>query len=100
MNALNLLKSANLKPDETIFSIKNIDAMNEIQEFVDEWNIQLDFQKISHDEWKTIFDNYLDSIFLYHPENDHQLRGTFLRCQVILKKHGLTDDDIDRLDFC
>lgn len=69
-------------------------------EFIKEWELRVEVEKISKKDWQTLFVSYADSIIDYHPENDHQERGAFLRNKQILKKYGLTDEDVKRLDFC
>lgn len=74
--------------------------MEKILEFVKERNFKINVKKISKKDWETLFANYSDAIIDYHPENDHQERGAFLRNERMLKKYGLTDEDVRRLDFC
>jgi len=89
-----------LKPNDTIFSITQNGAMEALLEFIKEWELRIEVEKISKKDWETLFSSYADSISDYHPENDHQERGAFLRSSEMLKKYGLTNEDITRLDFC
>lgn len=100
MNAIKILQSVGLKPNNNIFSLDNEEAMGKILEFIKEWDLKINVEKISKKDWETIFASYADSITDYHPENDHRERGTFLRNEPMLKKYGLTDEDVRRLDFC
>lgn len=100
MNATKILQSVGLKPSDNISSLDNEEAMERLLEFIDEWELPIQVKKISKEDWQTLFSSYADSIIDYHPENDHQERGTFLRNEQMLKKYGLTDEDIKRLDFC
>ena len=100
MNATKILQSAGLNPNDSIFSLDNEEAVERLLEFIEEWKLQIQVKKISKEDWKTLLSSYADSIVDYHPENDHQERGAFLRNEQMLKKYGLTDDDILRLDFC
>lgn len=100
MNAIKILQSVGLKPSESIFSLDNEEAMEKILEFIKEWELRIKIKKISKDDWETLFSSYADAIITYHPENDHQERAVFLRNEKMLKKYGLTDEDVMRLDFC
>lgn len=100
MDTAKILKSVGLKPDDRIFSLDNAEAMEKSLEFIKEWELRIKISKISREDWETLFSNYTDAIIDYHPENDHQERGAFLRSAEMLKKYGLTDEDVKRLDFC
>src|SRR3989338_1813096 len=100
MNATKILQSVGLNPSDAIFSLDNEEAVERLLEFVEEWELPLQIEKINKQDWLTLFSSYADSIIDYHPENDHQERGAFLRNEKMLMKYGLTKDDIRRLDFC
>ena len=100
MNATKILQSAGLNPNDSIFSLDNEEAVERLLEFIEEWKLQIQVKKINKEDWKTLLSSYADSIVDYHPENDHQERGAFLRNEEMLMKYGLTQEDITRLDFC
>jgi len=100
MNATQILKSVGLRPRDKIFTITAGEAMSALLEFIKEWELTIAVEKINKKDWKTIFESYADAIINYHPENDHQERAVFLKNKKMLKKYGLTDEDITRLDFC
>jgi len=100
MNATKILQSAGLNPNDSIFPLDNEEAVERLLEFIEEWKLQIQVKKISKEDWKTLLSSYADSIVDYHPENDHQERGAFLRNEEMLMKYGLTQEDITRLDFC
>jgi len=100
MNAAKILKSAGLKSDDSVFSLNYEEATERLLEFIKEWALRIEVEKINKKDWQTLFASYADAIIDYHPENDHQERGAFLRNAQMLKKYRLTDDDIRRLDFC
>lgn len=100
MNATQILKSVGLKPSDNMFSIDNKEAIERLLEFIKEWELPIQVQKISREDWETLFESYADAIITYHPENGHQERGAFLRNEKVLMKYGLTAEDIQRLDFC
>ena len=100
MNATKILKSVGLKLDDSVFSLNYKEATERLLEFIKEWELRIEVEKINKKDWQTLFANYADAIIDYHPENDHQERGAFLRSKQMLKKYGLTDEDVQRLDFC
>ncbi|NKQ39545.1 MAG: hypothetical protein HF967_08810 [Methanosarcinales archaeon] len=99
MNAAKILQSVGLEPHDRMFSITNAGAMNALLDFIKKWELSIEVEKINKKDWEVLFSSYADSIIDYHPENDHQERGAFLRNEKMLKKYGLTDEDIARLDF-
>lgn len=100
MNAIKILQLAGLNPNDNIISLNNEKVMEGLLEFIDEWELPIQVSKISKEDWQNLFSSYADSIVDYHPENNHQERGAFLRNAQMLKKYGLTDEDVRRLDFC
>jgi len=100
MNAIKILKSVGLKPNGRVFFMDNEGMMERLLEFIKEWGLRIEIGKISRGDWETLFSSYADSIIDYHSENNHQERGAFLRNENMLKKYGLTDGDIMKLDFC
>jgi len=100
MNATKNLQSVGLKPDDTIILITQGGAINALLEFIEEWELPIKIDKISKEDWKILFASYADAIIDYHPDNDHQERMVFLKNAKMLKKYGLTDEDVMRLDFC
>ena len=100
MNAIKILKSVGLNPSDNISSLDNEEAVERLLEFIKEWELRIKVEKISKEDWQTLLSNYADSIIDYHPENDHQERGAFLRSEQMLRKYGLTNEDVRRLDFC
>ncbi len=99
MNAIKILKFAGLKPSDGVFSMDNEEMMERLLEFIKEWELRIKVEKISKKDWETLFISYADAVIDYHPDDDHQERIVFLRNEQMLKKYGLTDEDITRLDF-
>lgn len=99
INATKILQSVGLNPSDNIFSLSNEDAMERLLEFIEEWELPIQVEKISKGDWETLFSSYADAIVDYHPDNDHQERIVFLRNAKMLKKYGLTNEDTQRLDF-
>ncbi|OGG91413.1 hypothetical protein A3H03_00330 [Candidatus Kuenenbacteria bacterium RIFCSPLOWO2_12_FULL_42_13] len=100
MNATQILKSVGLKPDDTIFAITQSGALNAFLDFIEEWELPIKIDKISKEDWETLFASYADAIIDYHPEDDNQERAVFLKNKQMLKKYGLTDEYARLLDFC
>jgi len=100
MNAIKILQSVGINPNDSTFSLDNEEAVGKLLEFIKEWELRIKVGKINKEDWETLLSSYADSIIDYHPENDHQERGAFLRNEQMLKKYGLTNEDIQRLDFC
>ena len=100
MNATKILQSVGLKPNKSLLSINIEEAVERLLEFIKEWDLAIQVEKINKEDWETLLLDYADSIIDYHPENDHQERGSFLRNEKLLMKYGLTKEDIVRLDFC
>ncbi|MEK7172733.1 MAG: hypothetical protein AAB740_02010, partial [Patescibacteria group bacterium] len=72
MTARQILKSIGLKPDDTILSITQGGALVTLLDFIEEWELQIKVEKISKEDWKTIFDCYADAIIDFHPDDNHQ----------------------------
>lgn len=100
MNAKKILKSVGLNPSDNISSLDNEEAMERLLEFIDEWELRIKIRKISKEDWETLFASYADAIINYHLDNDHQERAAFLKNEKMLKRYGLTNEDVARLDFC
>ncbi len=100
MYAAKILQSVGLKPNDSLLFLNNEEAMEKILEFIEEWELSVDVEKIGKEDWRKLLASYADAIIDYHPENDHQERGAFLRNEKMLMKYGLTNEDVARLDFC
>jgi len=85
MNATKILKSAGLRPSDSMFSVNNEDMMERLLEFIRKWDMSIQFRKISKEDWEILFFSYTDSIIDYHLENNHQERGAFLSNENMLK---------------
>jgi hypothetical protein len=87
-------------PNRKLISVSVRRAVRKLLEFVDEWQLPIKVESIDRKDWKILLDSYAGAIITYHPENNHQERAVFLKNEKILKKYGLTNEDIMRLDFC
>ena len=99
MNGAKILQSVGIEPNDSVFSLSYDDALVRLLDFIEEWELDIKVAKISRKDWQTIFSSYADSIINYHPDNDHQERAVFLKNEKMLEKYGLTDEDVQRLDF-
>jgi hypothetical protein len=54
---------------------------------------------MSKKDLETLLDSLGDATINYHPENYHQERAVLLENSQILKKYGITDEEIKGLDF-
>jgi len=79
MNAIKILQSVGINPNDSTFSLDNEEAVEKLLEFIKEWELRIKVGKINKEDWETLLSSYADSIIDYHPENDHQERGAFLR---------------------
>ena len=100
MNATEILQSIGLKPEDSVLNISDKEAVERLLELIEEWELSIKVEDISKRDWDILLDSYADAIIAYHPENYHQERAVFLKNEKMLKKYGLTDEDIRRLDFC
>lgn len=100
MTAKEILKARKINPAKSVLRIGTEEAIEELLEFIKEWELSIRVEDIKKIDWEKILESYGDAIITYHPENDHQERGAFLRNEKILMKYGLTQEDIARLDFC
>lgn len=99
MNIKKLLSSKQIDPSKIILKITAGEALSAIKDVVVEFSLSLDFNKLSKEELEKLLFDYADAVTTYHPDNFHQERAAILKNETTLKKYGLTDDDIERLDF-
>ena len=99
MNIQKLLSSKQINPSQTILQITAEEALESIGEMFDEFSVKIDFDKLSKEELEKLLFDYADAVVTYHPDSFHQERAAVLKNEEALKKYGLTDDDIEELDF-
>lgn len=99
MNAKKILSSNQISPSKIILKITAEEALGSFEEMLDEFSLKIDFGKLSKEEMGKLLFDYADAVVFYHPDDFHQERAAFLKNEETLKKYGLTDDDIDALDF-
>jgi hypothetical protein len=99
MSVIMILSSKQIDPSQVIFQIKAEEALNSFEEMIDEFSLNIDFSNLSKEEIEKLLSDYADAVVTYHPHDYHQERAVFLKNETMLKKCGLTDDDIRMLDF-
>ncbi len=100
MTAKQILKAKKINIDQSILQIDAEEAFSNLIEAKKEFCSSLKLSRLSKKEIEKLLDDYGDMVVNYHPENYHQERATFLKNEKMLRKYGLTDEDITILDFC
>lgn len=100
MDATKILKKVGIDESESIMPVSAEEALESLIECIEEYCPNLQIDKLSKKELAILLQNYSDCISNFHPEGMHQERGALSRSEKILRKHGLTNDDIKVLDFC
>ena len=96
----NILSLIELNSNKELIPISIKGALRKLLKFIEKWQLPIKVESINKQDWKILLDTYAGAIITYHPENDHQERAVFLKNEKMLKKYGLTNGDIMRLDFC
>lgn len=99
MKASILLKKAGINPDEPISFGTAEEAMEYLLEAIEEYCPDLEIDKMTREDIKSLLNSYVDCVIKYHPENYHQERGALLNNFDMLRCYGLTDDDYHAIDF-
>jgi hypothetical protein len=99
MNIKNILTSKYINHSKVIFQITTEEALSSLGKALEKLSLSIDFSKFSKEELEKLLSDYVDAVIIYHPEDYHQARAALLRNKTVLKKHGITDEDIEILDF-
>lgn len=99
MNTKQLLASKQISPSSAILEITAEEAVYQINEALLEFSIDLDLNRLSKEELQKLLSDFADAVVNYHPDDYHQERAALLRNQDMLLKYGLSEDDIEELDF-
>ena len=99
MNVKKILSSKQISPSNIILKVTAEEALTSIKEMLPEFSLKIDFNKLSKEELENLLFDYADAVVFYHPDDYHQERAAILKNETVLKKYGLTDDDIEALDF-
>jgi len=99
MNPLKILKSKSIDPSEPVLEISREEALERLLETVEEFCPNLKVESISKNDLEILLDSLGETTVNYHPENFHQERAALLENSKMLRKYGLTDEEISGLDF-
>jgi len=95
MTSQQILRQKKIDPSDTIVSLDKEEALDNLIETLEEYEVDFDLSKLSKKELEILFSNYADCIMTFHPENHHQERGAFWRTRDILIKNGLSMKEIN-----
>ena len=99
MNAKDLLKQKGINPNYSVLYITVEEALERLIETINDFELDINLHLMKKEELKVLIDSFGEAVIDYHPENDHQERAVLLKHSDMLKKYGLTDENICRLDF-
>ncbi len=99
MKSLKILKSKGINPNEPAFMINKVEALERLIEAITEFCPNLKVESMSKNDLDILLDSLGSAIENYHPENYHQERAALLENSEMLRKYGLTDAEINGLDF-
>lgn len=99
MTPLKILKSKGIDPNEPVLEISKEEALERLIEAIEEFCPSLKVKTMSKDDLETLLDSLGDTTVNYHPENYHQERAALLENSEMLRRYGLTDEEINGLDF-
>jgi hypothetical protein len=99
MDPLKILKSKGINPNEPVLVINRTEALERLVEAIEEFCPNLKVESMSKNDLEILLDSLGDATVNYHPENFHQERAALLENSEMLKKYGLTDEEVNGLDF-
>lgn len=99
MNISKILSFKKIRPSKVILQITAEEALWSLKEALEEFSLSIELNKLSKEELEKLISDYADAVETYHQEDYHRERAVFLKNEKLLKKYGLTDEDIVMLDF-
>lgn len=99
MTPLKILKSKGIDPNEPVLEISREEVLERLIEAIEEFCPSLRVETMSKNNLETLLDSLGNATINYHPENYHQERAALLENSEMLRKYGLTDEEINGLDF-
>ncbi|MFA3783041.1 hypothetical protein ABRY23_08265 [Melioribacteraceae bacterium 4301-Me] len=99
MNISDILISKKINPLKVVYNVTAQEILHLLSDALNEFSISFDLSKLSKKELEKILSDYAETIEIYHSENYHRERATLLRNETILRKYGLTIEQINKLDF-
>jgi len=100
MKARELLKQKGIDFNEPVLQITREEALISITGAVQEFCPSVKIETMLKEDLEKLVDSLGDDIISYHPEDYHQERSTLLGYSDMLRKYGLTDKELEDLDFC
>jgi len=100
MKTEEILRRIGIGPNMHIFCITTEEALDNLCSVISDYCPHIDLTKISRKDMLKLLSDYGSCVVLYNPEDNHQERAAILQNADILRKYGLTDEDIAILDFC
>jgi hypothetical protein len=83
-----------------VLSITADVAIVSLLEMTENFCPRFKLSNLTRDELLSLLQSYAKCILLYHPENNHQERAALLANREILGRHGVTQEEIEAIDFC
>ena len=99
MKSLKILKSKGININKPVLVISSKEALERLIEAITEFCPNLKVESMSKNDLEILLDSLGNTTVNYHPENYHQERAALLENSEMLKKYGLTDEEINGLDF-
>lgn len=99
MDALKILKDKGIDAEKPVLVVSREEALARLIEAILEFCPNLNIEKMSKIDLETLIDSMNDAILNYHPENYHQERSALLHNKKMLIRYGLTNEEIEVLDF-
>ncbi len=98
-SSLNINENWKINLEEPIVVCLKKEALENLSDTLLEFCPHVRFERCTEEELEQIFSFYSHSISMYHPENNHQERAALMESFEILKKYGMTEVDVENLDF-
>ena len=100
MTAKKILQQKGIDSNKAVFLINREEALGSLMAAIEEYCPSVKVEKIVKNDLIILIDSLGENIVNYHPEDYHQERSTLLGCSDMLRKYGLTDKELENLDFC
>lgn len=99
MESLKILKSKHIDLNKPVLLIDREDALGNLIEAINKFCPNLDIESMSKKDLEVLLDSFGNAVINYHPEDYHQERAVLLENSQMLEKYGLTEEEINALDF-
>lgn len=88
-----------IDPYAPVFKCTNEQAMMNLQDRLDSYGINFQLTNLTTEEMKELLQAYSNSISYYQPERGHQERGALLQIPDTLMRHGVTQEQLNEMEF-